>query len=83
MEKLWKYIDQKAWTAAVKYKICLLILGILFALIGGFACLISGIFVHLTWDWTICFIGYPVIFSWFLVFFYSCRHDFHDGITEK
>lgn len=32
-----------------------------------------------SWDWLVCFIGYPVIISWFVVLMYSYNYDFHNG----
>ena len=69
MKNLWTYIEKKKWHADTKYRVALLILGTLFALAGLALWLIIRI----------CFIGYPVVISWFVVLLYSCNHDFHDG----
>lgn len=79
MRTLWTYLDGKNWQAGTKYKIILLLLGTVFALTGFAVWLIIRIWTLSTWDWMICFIGYPVVISWFAVFFYSCKHSFHSG----
>ena len=78
MNHLWTYINHKNWHEETKYRIALLLLGILFALIGFGIWLVISIWILSSWDWMLCFIGYPIIISWFVVFFYSCRHGFHD-----
>lgn len=79
MKNLWTYIEKKKWLADTKYRVALLILGTLYALAGFAAWLIIRIWALSTWDWMVCFLGYPVVISWFVVFLYSCNHDFHDG----
>ena len=32
-----------------------------------------------SWDWLICFIGYPAVISWIVVLLYSYTHSFHNG----
>ena len=78
MNHLWTYIDHKNWHEETKYRIALLLLGILFALIGFAIWLVIRIWILSSWDWMLCFIGYPIVISWLVVFFYSCRHGFHD-----
>ena len=79
MKNIWAYIERKKWHAGTKYRVALLILGTLYALVGLAVWLIIRIWALSTWDWMVCFLGYPVIISWFVVFLYSCNHDFHDG----
>lgn len=83
MKYLWTYIDEKNWRAETKFQVTLFILGILFALIGLVVWLVIRTWILSTWDWMICFIGYPIVLSWFFVFLYSCNHDFHDGTISK
>ena len=78
MNRLWTYIDSKSWHEKTKYQMILLILGTVFALIGFGIWLLIRHWAFTTWDWMVCFIGYPITASMFVVFFYSCRHDFHD-----
>lgn len=78
MHRLWSYIDSKKLHEATKYRLLLIILGLLSALAGFGIWLIIRLFALSTLDWMLCFVGFPVILSWFVVFFYSCRHDFHD-----
>ena len=79
MKNLWTYIENKNWHADTKYRVALLIFGTLYALAGFAVWLIIRIWALSTWDWMVCFLGYPVVISWFVVLFYSCNHDFHDG----
>ena len=79
MKNIWAYIERKKWHAGTKYRVALLILGTLYALVGLAVWLIIRIWALSTWDWMVCFIGYPIVISRFVVFLYSCNHDFHDG----
>lgn len=79
MKTLWTYIDSKDWQAESKYRFTLTILGILFALAGLILWLIIRPWILSTLDWMLCFIGYPIVISWFVVVIYSFRHDFHSG----
>lgn len=83
MKKLWAYIDGKSWKEATKYRAALWILGIMSALAGFTVWMIVRTWVLSTPEWMICFIGYPVVISWYVVFFYSCRHSFHNGTAVK
>ncbi|MDO4975700.1 MAG: hypothetical protein Q4E53_00405 [Eubacteriales bacterium] len=79
MKKLWKYIEKKNWPAEKKYRFALLLFGCLFALIGFALWLIVQNFALSSWDWMICFIAYPLMLSWIMVFLFSCKYAFHDG----
>lgn len=79
MKNVWTYIGKKNWPATTKYKVAFLILGTLYALAGFATWLIIRMWALSTLDWMFCFIGYPVVISWLVVFLYSCNHDFHDG----
>jgi len=79
LNKIWTYIEKQKWQAETKYRIALLIFGTLYALIGFSVWLIIRNWTLSTWDWMICFVGYPVIISLIVVFLYSCNHDFHNG----
>ncbi len=79
MKKLWNHIDEKRWSREAKYRVALLIAGILFGAAGFILWLLIRPWALATRDWMLCFIGYPVILSWVLVFLYACRHDFHSG----
>ena len=83
MNRLWRYIENKDWNTETKYKFLLLIIGVLSAVAGFITWLLIRPEMFATVDWMLCFIGYPVFISWFIVFFYSCRHDFHDGRPER
>ena len=79
MNALWKYIENKNWNTETKYKALLLILSVLSAAAGFIIWLIIRTRMLASVDWMLCFIGYPVFISWFMAFFYSCRHDFTDN----
>ena len=83
MKRLWKYLDGKNWKMTTKFRAAMWIVGTVFALVGFCIWLIIRVWVLSTWDWMICFIGYPFILSLFVVFLYSCRHDFHDGSAKR
>ncbi len=81
MKRLWTYIEGKNWRTETKYRFALLIVETVFALVGLAVWLIIRIWALSTWDWMVCFIGYPIVISWFYVFLYGYNHDFHNGRT--
>ena len=83
MNTLWTYIDDKKWRAKTKYNVILLILGSLFGLAGFCVWLVVRNWAFSTIDWMLCFIGVPVLVSWYIVVFYSCRHVFSDLIISR
>lgn len=83
MKTLWTYIDNKDWRAKTKYNVILLILGSMFGLAGFCVWLAVRNWTFSTIDWMLCFIGLPVLLSWYIVVFYSCRHEFSDRIVSK
>lgn len=83
MKKIWSYLDNKTWHAETKFKIMLFIASIVFALLGCALWLVVRFWILSEREWLLCFIGYPIILAWMVVFFYSCRHDFHDGCIEE
>ncbi len=78
MNALWSYIDSKDWSGDKKSAAVLAILGTLFALAGFIVWLFVRPWTMSTMDWMLCFIGYPVYFSWVIAFLYSCRHEFQN-----
>lgn len=76
MNTLWTLIDEKKWKPETKYAVILSILGTLFGLVGFLVWLIIKNWAFSTPDWMLCFIGYPVLLSWYIVVFYSCGHEF-------
>ncbi len=79
MKGLWRYIDEKDWKSMSKYKIAYLILAIISSILGFALWSVLRIWILSSRQWMICFIGYPILFSLFLVFFYGCKHEFHNG----
>lgn len=82
MKSVWMCIDKKPWRAETKYLTASLILGLLFAGCGYILWLIVRIWALSALSWMICFTGYPAVFAWVYVFFYSSRHDFHSGSSN-
>ena len=79
MKSLWNYIDQKNWTEGSKYRITLIILSILFSTAGLLTWLVIRIWALQTFDWMLCFVGYPILIAILVLFFYSINHQYHDG----
>ncbi len=82
MKRLWQYLDQKQWSAKTKYKAAFFLLAVRYALTGFFAWLIIRQWALSTWDWMICFIGYPVCIAFFVVAVYGGNHCFHNGRAD-
>ncbi len=70
MKMLWDLIEKQKWTAKTKYAVTLLLLGTLFALAGFSVWMVIRPYILSTVDWMLCFIGYPVVISWFVFIFY-------------
>lgn len=83
MNSLWYLIEKQNLSAKAKYPLIQLILGSLFALIGFILWLFVRTRGFSSADWLICFLVYPMIVSWFLIFLYSCNHEFHDGKVDR
>ena len=79
MKILWTYIENQKWSAETKYHAVIAILGALSATAGLITWLIIRIWALSSWDWMICFAGYPAVISWFAILFYGSHHDFHNG----
>ena len=75
---LWNHIEHLNLRAENKFRLFRIIPGIAAGVIGLLLWLVIQNWCLKTRDWMICFIGYPVIITWFIAIFYSCRHDFHD-----
>ncbi len=82
MRTLWAYLDKKNWQAQTKFKCASWILGIMGAFIGFLLwyVILSRFLPGI--EWLLFFVMFPVILSWFIAFFYSCRNDFHDGCKK-
>lgn len=82
MKHLYNYLENTNFRATTKFRLFLLIEALLYGL-GGFAVWgIIQLFALRSVEWMICFIGYPIIFSWFLVFVYTLNNDFTDGMPD-
>lgn len=72
-------IDRLPLGARQKFLLFFLLTGILLSLCGLFAWLIIRRWALNSWDWLICFLGYPFIIAWFAVYLHTLNSDFHDG----
>ena len=82
MRHLWAYLDKKNWQAQSKFKIASLILAVAGAIIGFLLySVVLRYFLPQT-EWFLFFIMFPMVLSWFIAFFYSCKTDFHEGRVE-
>ncbi len=79
MKTLWRYIDERTWSAETKYRMVMLASCAAAAVAGLVFWLIVRMWVLSTVDWMLCFIGYPAVVTYFLVFLYGVDHEFHDG----
>ena len=79
MKKLWNRVDGLNLKAGKKLRLFRLTLEFSSALLGLLIWLLIQNRILNTWDWLICFIGYPVMITWIASMLYSCNHDFHDG----
>ncbi len=79
MKRLWNYVDQKHWSQKTKFKFAFLVLGTISAIAGFLAWLIIRFWALSTWDWMVCFIGYPVCIAFFVTAVYGGNHGFHNG----
>ncbi len=70
MKILWEYIDRKDWNLDTKYRFIFFIFAIIAGLIGFVAWLIVRNWALSSLEWMFCFIGYPVIISFPIVFIY-------------
>ena len=83
MKSIWNYLEEKDWKASTKFRAFLFIEALICGLIGFAVWGVIQFFALSSIDWMICFIGYPVIFSWFAVFIYTTNNDFTDGLPEN
>ncbi len=83
MKKLWIYLDEKNLPAVNKYHLAFILYGSLSALFGFLLWSVLRIWMFSTLDWMICFIGYPVVISFVIVFICGCNNEFHNGTTKR
>ncbi len=77
ISKIWNRIDNKKIKTENKYRLAFLIFSVISALLGAFIWFTVGHLIFTGLDNAVCFIGWPVVFSWLFVFIYSCRHSFN------
>ncbi len=76
MKQLWQWIERKSWKRNSKYQVFTLLCALISAMLGLILWGLISPFAFSSLDWMICFLGYPVVCSFFLVFFYASRHPF-------
>ncbi len=83
MKTLWTYLDKRRWQEETKLRAALWLFSALAALVGLAAWLAVGQWAFGSVPCMLCFIGCPVVASWFAVIVYACRHSFHDGTALR
>jgi len=79
MKSLWDQIDRFDLSVKAKLRIAFLFQGIIYAIGGFLAWSLISHWAFASTDWLICFVGYPVIASFFITAVYSCLHKFSEG----
>jgi len=79
MKYLWSYIEEKNWTAEKKRRAAMQLLALFYGLAGLALWLIVRSWALSSWDWMVCFIGYPVMLSIPVFFLYFGSNPFHNG----
>ncbi len=79
MKSIFEYIDSKNWEAPVKCRAALWLAAAAGAAAGLVVWLLLRTWILPTVDWMLCFIGYPMLISWVVIFIYLCNHPFSDG----
>ena len=83
LDLLWKRINYINLQAESKFRIFRIALEIPAGLTGLLLWLIIRSRYLQTRDWMVCFIGYPIIISWFISILFICRHPFQNGSTKN
>lgn len=75
MSRLWKWVDNKNFSYDAKVKLFLAINCLKYCFLGFVLWMVVSHFVLSTYDWALCFIGYPGFFIGYIGgFIYLCRH---------
>lgn len=76
MARLWNWIDGKNFTNDNKIRIFLLLNCLKYSLYGFAVWLLISRVAFTTYDWAICFVGYPAFFGGYVGgFLFSCRNE--------
>lgn len=74
MQRLWKWIRRRKISSENRIKLFLFLNSLLCGVIGFAVWVFVGRYAFSTWDWALCFIGYPGFFGGFIGgFMYLCR----------
>lgn len=79
IQKIWMYFNRKNWQAYNKFRLFRISLEIIFGIAGLLIWLVVQNRTLKTWDWMLCFIGGPIVISWFVALLYHNYHSFYDG----
>ena len=63
MSRLWKWIDVRKMSYKAKTRWFLFLNSLLYSAVGFFAWIIVSRFALDSWDWALCFVGYPGVFA--------------------
>ena len=74
MSGLWKWVDDKNISREAKTGIFLFFNSILWGVIGFVTWIFVSMFALSTWDWALCFVGYPGFFVGYIGgFIFLCQ----------
>lgn len=77
MSRLWKWIDVRKMSYKAKTRWFLFLNSLLYSAVGFFAWIIVSRFALDSWDWALCFVGYPGFFVGYIGgFLFLSRHNY-------
>ena len=79
LRSLWNRIDHISIKPESKCLLFRIALEIPSGLAGLLLWLILRSWCLKTWDWMVCFVGYPVIAAWFFAVLFCWRHEFRNS----
>ena len=79
LQKTFRRIDRLNLREGTKYRLMIWLCGAFSGAVGGILWLVLRSWCLNTPAWLLCFIGYPVFFSWLAMLLYFCNHSFHNG----
>lgn len=76
MSVLWKWISQRKLSRGNKARLFLLLNSLIYSVAGILAWLLVRKFALGTWDWALCFVGYPGFFIGYIGgFLFLCQKE--------
>lgn len=74
MSRLWKWVDRRKLSRENKTRLFLFLNSLIYSGEGFLAWLLISKFALGTWDWALCFVGYPGFFVGYIGgFIFLCR----------